>query len=263
MESPARIHDFLRAYFHFKSADWKQNQPFKLAGFTASELAKMPTYYIMDFGKGMAETVAEEMPSAHDVASCKWLTEDELDVYAREFGRTGFQGRRQWYRCAGGKYMAELEMFSGRTIDVPACFIAGKSDWGIYQFPGAFEKMQTVACTRWRGTTSGGWRGPLGTAGAAGGSQSRLLLQFCADKLLLWVSEPEITAGKKEVVFTGNVWLYNRETGDFTACRSCSGASPFASKGDRVVSGKNGNDGQTVKMTRTTISDISCVPPKT
>ena len=30
------IHDFLRAYFHFKSADWKQNQPFKLAGFTAS-----------------------------------------------------------------------------------------------------------------------------------------------------------------------------------------------------------------------------------
>jgi len=24
-------------------------------------------------------------------------------------------------------------MFSGRTIDVPACFIAGKSDWGVYR----------------------------------------------------------------------------------------------------------------------------------
>ena len=110
----------------------------------------MPTYYIMDFGKGMAETVAEEMPSAQEIASCKWLTQDELDVYAREFGRTGFQGGLQWYRCAGCNYNAELEMFSGRTIDVPACFIAGKSDWGVYQNPGAFERMQTAACTQWR-----------------------------------------------------------------------------------------------------------------
>jgi pimeloyl-ACP methyl ester carboxylesterase len=43
-------------------------------------------------------------------------------------------------------------MFSGRTIDVPACYIAGKSDWGIYQNPGAFERMQTAASTRWRST---------------------------------------------------------------------------------------------------------------
>ena len=27
-------------------------------------------------------------------------------------------------------------LFSGRTLDVPSCFIAGKSDWGIYQRPG-------------------------------------------------------------------------------------------------------------------------------
>jgi pimeloyl-ACP methyl ester carboxylesterase len=176
-KAPQGIHAFLRAYYHFKSADWKQNQPFKLAAFTASELAKMPTYYIMDFGKGMAETAAEEMPSAQDVASCKWLTEDELDVYAREFGRTGFQGGLQWYRCGGGKYMAELEMFSGRTIDVPACFIAGKSDWGVYQIPGAFEKMQTGACTQWRGATlvdgAGHW-----VQQEQPEEVSRLLLQF-------------------------------------------------------------------------------------
>ena len=41
--APQGIHAFLRAYYHFKSADWKQNQPFKLAAFTANELAKMPT----------------------------------------------------------------------------------------------------------------------------------------------------------------------------------------------------------------------------
>jgi hypothetical protein len=30
-QAPQGIHAFLRAYYHFKSADWKQNQPFKLA----------------------------------------------------------------------------------------------------------------------------------------------------------------------------------------------------------------------------------------
>jgi pimeloyl-ACP methyl ester carboxylesterase len=45
----------------------------------------------------------------------------------------------------------ELEVFSGRTIDVPALFIAGKSDWRTYLFPGTFERMQTSACTRMLG----------------------------------------------------------------------------------------------------------------
>jgi pimeloyl-ACP methyl ester carboxylesterase len=150
--APQGIHAFLRAYYHFKSADWKQNKPFKLASFTASELAKMPSYYIMDLEQGMAESVAPEMPSAAEVAACRWLPDNELAVYAAEFARTGFQGGLQWYRCASGKYIAELETFSGRTIDVPACFISGKSDWGVYQNPCALERMQSSACTRWCGT---------------------------------------------------------------------------------------------------------------
>ena len=35
-----------------------------------------------------------------------------------------------------------MQLFSGRTIDVPSIFISGKSDWGIYQRPGALESMQ-------------------------------------------------------------------------------------------------------------------------
>ena len=151
-KAPQGIHAFLRAYYHFKSADWKQNKPFKLASFTAGELAKMPTYYIMDLDKGMAETVAPEMPSAAEIAGCKWLPDKELAVYATEWDRTGFQGGLQWYRCTTGKYTAELETLSGRTIDVPACFIAGKSDWAVYYTPGALERMQTTVCTRWHGT---------------------------------------------------------------------------------------------------------------
>ena len=146
------IQAFLRAYYHVKSADWKQNKPFRLASFTAGELAKMPTYYIMDLDMGMAETVALEMPSAAEIAACTWLPDNELAVYAAEFGRTGFQGGLQWYRCIGGKYTVELEAFAGRKIDVPACFISGKSDWGVFQSPGALEKMRSSACAEWRGT---------------------------------------------------------------------------------------------------------------
>ena len=46
---------------------------------------------------------------------------------------------------------AELQVFAERTIDVPAAFIAGNSDWGVYQRPGDFEKMRDSVCTRMRG----------------------------------------------------------------------------------------------------------------
>jgi len=151
-DCPQGIHAFLRAYYHFKSADWKDNTPFPLQAWSAAELAKMPTYYIMDLDQGMAETVAPEMPSAAEIAACQWLPEDELAVYSAEYSRTGFQGGLQWYRCAtGGIGSAELQIFSGRTIDVPSMFIAGKSDWGRYQRPGSLERMQISACTHMQG----------------------------------------------------------------------------------------------------------------
>lgn len=147
--APQGVHAFFRAYYHYKSADWKQNKPHPLKSWSAGELAKMPTYYIMDLDKGMAETVAPEMPSASEIAACRWLPDDELAVYSSEYGRLGFQGGLQWYRCrTDGKYLAELQVFSGCTIDVPSCFIAGKSDWGVYQKPGDFERMQDTACTQ-------------------------------------------------------------------------------------------------------------------
>ena len=145
---PQGIRAFLRAYFHHKSADWEQNKPFPLKSWTASELAKMPTYYIMELDKGMAETVAPEMPPANEIAACKWLPDEELNVYSTEFGRTGFQGGLQWYRCGKSGLNSDLQVFAGRTIDVPSCFIAGANDWGIYQAPGNFEKMKTTACTQ-------------------------------------------------------------------------------------------------------------------
>src|SRR5437868_10752209 len=78
------VHDFLRAYYHYKSADWKANKPHELKGWIAEELAKMPTYYIMDLADGMAETVAKEMPSAAEIAANNWLTDAELRVRSEE-----------------------------------------------------------------------------------------------------------------------------------------------------------------------------------
>ena len=151
VDCPQGIHDFIRAYYHHKSADWKQNRPFLLESWTAGELAKMPTYYIMRRDSNMAETAAQEMPSAAEIATCAWLPDDELGVYSGEYTRNGFQGGLQWYRCmTGGLNAAQLSLFSGRTIDVPSCFIAGKSDWGIYQKPGSIEAMQKTACTQMR-----------------------------------------------------------------------------------------------------------------
>ena len=51
-------------------------------------------------------------------------------------------------RGSDPKSIAEMQTFSGRTIDVPSQFIAGKSDWGVYQTPGAVESMQKGACTQ-------------------------------------------------------------------------------------------------------------------
>lgn len=151
VDCPQGIHDFIRAYYHHKSADWKQNRPFPLESWTAGELAKMPTYYIMQLDSNMAETAAEEMPSAAEIAACVWLPDDELRVYSGEYTRNGFQGGLQWYRCmTGGLNAAQLSLFSGRTIDVPSCFIAGNSDWGIYQKPGSIEAMRKTACTQMR-----------------------------------------------------------------------------------------------------------------
>jgi len=143
------VHAFLRAYYHMKSADWKQNHPGPLQGRTATEWAKMPRYYVMDLNKGMAETVAAEMPSAAEIAANKWLPEAELKVYSGEFGRTGFQGGLNGYRV--GAVDGDSQTFAGLTINVPAMFVGGKSDWGVYQSPGAVERLPTV-CTKYKGT---------------------------------------------------------------------------------------------------------------
>ncbi|MDR5856087.1 alpha/beta fold hydrolase [Caballeronia sp. LZ062] len=149
--APQGLADFLRAYWHVKSADWSGNRPHPLVAPVAEELALLPDYYVMRADTTMPQTVAGFMPSENEIASCAWLDDAELHVYASEYARTGFQGGLNWYRAANDeRQTARLRLWSGRTIDVPACFIAGSSDWGCYQRPGDFEAMRQRACTNFR-----------------------------------------------------------------------------------------------------------------
>jgi pimeloyl-ACP methyl ester carboxylesterase len=143
MDSPYGLEAFIRGYYHYKSADWSLNSPFPLKSFTASELEKMPTYYIMDLHDNMADTVAKEMPTDAESMNCEWLTDKEIEVYSEEYGRTGFQGGLNWYRASVDPgNQRSLELFSGVRIKIPSLFVAGKQDWGPQQKPGSLLRMR-------------------------------------------------------------------------------------------------------------------------
>lgn len=141
------LHTFLRGYFHLKSADWDGNSPHPLSGWTAPELAKMPRYYIMDRADSMREAVARDMASENlqqvSERSQRWLPDSELAVYADEWGRTSFRGGLNWYSVQTQPEIASDGIaWAGAKISVPTVFVAGKSDWGTYQEPGAVEAME-------------------------------------------------------------------------------------------------------------------------
>ena len=144
------LKQFMRAYYHMKSADWPENAPFKLKGLLASEWEKLPRYYVMDLELGMAETVLSAIPSQQEIEACEWLPDNELEFYANEYSRTGFQGGLQGYR--NNPYDKDLAIFSGKKIEVPSIFISGEKDWGTYQTPGGLENLEGPLTTQYQGT---------------------------------------------------------------------------------------------------------------
>lgn len=153
LNAPGGFADFLRAYFHCKSADWPGNRPHPLARWSADDLAQMPRYYIMDLNAGMAETALSMAPSKQEADSCRWLDRAELEIYAAEFEGTGLQGGLNWYRrSTSAEEQAALAAFTGQKIQVPLAFVGGKQDWGVRQAPGALQAMETQASVDYRGT---------------------------------------------------------------------------------------------------------------
>lgn len=147
MSDPDGLHTFLRTYFHVKSGDWGPNSAAKNLEPSALSMSIIPHYYIMPLSSTMPSCLAPFAPSADEVKQNKWLPEDELAVYVAQYSRTGFQGGLNWYRCQTDprRWAQDTRIFFGKQITIPAMFLSGACDWGIYQFPGAIEAMRSKA----------------------------------------------------------------------------------------------------------------------
>jgi len=144
INAPQGLHAFLRSYFHQKSADWPANDPRPI---TIAEASQMPHYYIMPKDVTMADVVAKDVPTPEAIAQNTWLSESELAVFTAEYARTGFQGGLNKYRCLrNSRWVDEVGLFAGKKIEVPAMYLSGKKDWGVYQYPGAATKMKNEVC---------------------------------------------------------------------------------------------------------------------
>ena len=144
--------NFLRAYFHVKSGDNVENNPHPLESYSAECLSELPTYYVMEAGLDMAETVDPHLPTQKQIACCEWLTEQDLDVYESEFTRTGLQGGLNWYRCGTGEISRDiLQLYRQAVLNQPTMFIGGERDWGVFQTPGAYQRMQDDVCGDFQG----------------------------------------------------------------------------------------------------------------
>ena len=148
------LHAFLRGYIHLKSAAWAPNNPYPLTSFTATELSKLPYYYIMPLHLSMPATVAaclSHATRADLAATTSWLPDTDLAIYVQEWQRTGFQGGLNWYRSTTDpENMKDVQLFAGKQIEVPTVFISGEKDWGNYQEPGAIEGYERT-CADFRG----------------------------------------------------------------------------------------------------------------
>jgi pimeloyl-ACP methyl ester carboxylesterase len=70
-----------------------------------------------------------------------WLTESELELFTKEFERTGFRGGLNWYRNIDKNW--ELTSFlSGAQIQQPTLFVAGEADAVMTQRMYAFQTLE-------------------------------------------------------------------------------------------------------------------------
>jgi pimeloyl-ACP methyl ester carboxylesterase len=159
-----------------------RQQALRLVGWEASELAKMPTYYIMPLELGMAETVAAEMPGAAEVAANTWLPAE---------GPRGLCDGVWPHRLPGRASILSLHDIRAGG---PRCGSSAAS--GSRCRPATSPAPATGACTRSRATSRRCRTRParisaaatscraraLGAAGAAGGDGRSLLLDFLRRK---------------------------------------------------------------------------------
>jgi pimeloyl-ACP methyl ester carboxylesterase len=79
-------------------------------------------------GRGFVDRIPEP------TALPDWLTQEELDFYSTEFGRTGFTGGINWYRNFDRNWELTPQL-DGAKVEVPSLFIGGALDPVITMSP--------------------------------------------------------------------------------------------------------------------------------
>ena len=172
--APQGVHAFLRAYYHMKSADWKQNSPFPLKAWTAAGVGQ-DAPILRDGsrqGDGRDRCVRDAVRRPRSRRASGFPTMN-CESIARSTGGPGSRAACRGIGSGGREqYTAELQTFSGRTIDVPSLFIGGKSDWprGIpaVSSPSRAPTTCSPKGTRRHGRPASSVRGPTRTSSLAG-----------------------------------------------------------------------------------------------
>jgi pimeloyl-ACP methyl ester carboxylesterase len=83
--------------------------------------------------------------ASHDVPLPSWLTEQDVDVFAAEYERTGFRGGLNWYRNIDRNWELTAPWHAAK-ITQPALFVAGTRDAVISGSMGqrALDEMESV-----------------------------------------------------------------------------------------------------------------------
>jgi pimeloyl-ACP methyl ester carboxylesterase len=69
-----------------------------------------------------------------------WLTDEDLDMYAADYERTGFASALNYYRAADHTWH-EMAPYRGAHVTVPACFVAGDRDLVVLMNQAIYDGM--------------------------------------------------------------------------------------------------------------------------
>ncbi len=168
--APQGVHDFLRAYYHHKSADWKDNKPYPLQSWSARRTGKAADLLRDGSRPGhgrdgrRGDAVARGDRRQHLAAGSRAcpITARNIGAPDSRAGCNGIAAARQ------ARSTPELQTWSGRSIDQPSALHLGQAGLGHLSAARRVRGDAEQSLHQDDRLPSGRRRRPLGAAGTAG-----------------------------------------------------------------------------------------------
>jgi pimeloyl-ACP methyl ester carboxylesterase len=129
---------FYQKYFQapgVAEAELEKDVRFTIRSFLYGASGEAPAFsYMVPRNGGILPSGKAPLPA--------FVTEHDVDVYAKQFQTTGFRGGLSWYRNID-RNSELMAAFAGAKVPVPALFIAGDRDL-VLDFPGLKEVVATL-----------------------------------------------------------------------------------------------------------------------